>query len=53
MMTGARDRDSLRDGRAVFFEGERVKDLPDHPILGQCVDRVAADYDRLSRRICT
>src|SRR5207248_6187136 len=23
------------------------KDVPDHPILGDCVARVAADYDRL------
>jgi 4-hydroxybutyryl-CoA dehydratase / vinylacetyl-CoA-Delta-isomerase len=47
MMTGDQYKDSLRDGRAVFFEGERVKDLSDHPLLGQCVDRIAADYDRL------
>ncbi len=47
MMNGEQYRESLRDGRAIFFEGERVKDLPDHPVLGNCVDRVAADYDRL------
>jgi 4-hydroxybutyryl-CoA dehydratase/vinylacetyl-CoA-Delta-isomerase len=47
MMTGQQYKASLRDGRAVFFDGSRVKDLPDHPILGDCVERVASEYDRL------
>jgi 4-hydroxybutyryl-CoA dehydratase/vinylacetyl-CoA-Delta-isomerase len=47
MMTGNEYRRSLLDGRATYFEGARVEDLPAHPILGQCVERVAADYDRL------
>jgi 4-hydroxybutyryl-CoA dehydratase/vinylacetyl-CoA-Delta-isomerase len=46
-MTGQDYRDSLRDGRATYFDGERVKDLNDHPILGDCVDRVASEYERL------
>jgi len=46
MMTGAQYRVSLDDGRATFFEGERVKDLPGHPILGPAVDVVARCYDR-------
>ncbi len=47
MMTGQDYRESLRDGRATYLDGERVKDLNDHPILGDCVDRVASEYDRL------
>ncbi|HEX9259643.1 MAG TPA: 4-hydroxyphenylacetate 3-hydroxylase N-terminal domain-containing protein [Acidimicrobiales bacterium] len=46
MMTGEQYRASLRDGRATYFEGERVDDLPGHPILGRTVDEVAEQYDR-------
>jgi 4-hydroxybutyryl-CoA dehydratase/vinylacetyl-CoA-Delta-isomerase len=45
MMNGEQYRRSVLDGRATFFEGERVEDLCRHPVLGQCVDRVAAEYD--------
>ena len=45
-MTGAEYKASLDDGRSIFFEGERVKDLPGHPILGPAVDVVARCYDR-------
>ena len=47
MLTGEQYRKSLLDGRAVYFDGERVDSLPDHPVLGDCVDRVAAEYDRM------
>ena len=47
MMTGQEYRDSLRDGRATYFEGERVKDLNEHEVLGSCVTRVAGEYGRL------
>lgn len=47
MMTGEQYKQSLDDGRATYFEGHRVHDLPGHPILGQCVDVVAHTYDRL------
>lgn len=46
MLTGAEYRESLLDGRATYFEGERVDDLPAHPILGQAVELTARDYDR-------
>mgnify|MGYP001169515645 CR=1 FL=1 len=46
MITGAEYRASLADGRATFFEGERVDDLPGHPVLGSAVNTVAACYDR-------
>ena len=34
MLTGEQYKDSLNDGRATYFEGRRVEDLPGHPILG-------------------
>ena len=46
MMTGDEYRASLDDGRATFFEGEQVFDLPGHPVLGITVDSAAAGYDR-------
>ena len=48
MLTGEQYKTSLDDGRATFFEGERVKDLPGHPLLGPAVDHVAERYDWLA-----
>ena len=45
-MTGDEYRRSLDDGRETYFEGQRIHDLPGHPILGQTVDSAAAGYDR-------
>jgi 4-hydroxybutyryl-CoA dehydratase/vinylacetyl-CoA-Delta-isomerase len=47
MMTGQQYIDSLNDGRATFFEGDRVPDLAAHPVLGDSVARVAEQYDLL------
>ncbi|MCC7363102.1 MAG: 4-hydroxyphenylacetate 3-hydroxylase [Dehalococcoidia bacterium] len=46
MMTGDQYRASLRDGRALFIEGERVEDPATHPLLKTAVDAAAAVYDR-------
>jgi 4-hydroxybutyryl-CoA dehydratase/vinylacetyl-CoA-Delta-isomerase len=46
MKTGAQYRESLLDGRATYFEGERIEDLPAHPLLGQTVDFTARAYDK-------
>jgi 4-hydroxybutyryl-CoA dehydratase/vinylacetyl-CoA-Delta-isomerase len=46
MMTGDEYRASLDDGRATFFEGDRVDDIPGHPILGVAATVVADCYDR-------
>jgi len=35
---------SLRDGRAVYYRGERVEDVTSHPHLGIAVDHAAIDY---------
>jgi 4-hydroxybutyryl-CoA dehydratase/vinylacetyl-CoA-Delta-isomerase len=46
MMTGEQYKGSLRDGRAIYFEGERIEDVAAHPLLGQSVEQVARGYDR-------
>jgi 4-hydroxybutyryl-CoA dehydratase / vinylacetyl-CoA-Delta-isomerase len=48
MMTGEQYQESLYDGRATFFEGKRVDDLPSHPVLGSAVRKVAEGYDWLA-----
>ena len=48
MMTGEQYKASLDDGRATYFEGQRVQDLPGHPLLGSAADRVADGYDWLA-----
>src|SRR5262245_3751983 len=45
MMTGEDYKASLLDGRAVYFDGEKVKDMSTHHTLGDCVRRTAEDYD--------
>jgi 4-hydroxybutyryl-CoA dehydratase/vinylacetyl-CoA-Delta-isomerase len=45
MMTGEQYKASLFDGRATYFEGERIEDLPAHPILGVGVQHGADGYD--------
>ncbi|MFV0308162.1 MAG: 4-hydroxyphenylacetate 3-hydroxylase N-terminal domain-containing protein, partial [Desertimonas sp.] len=47
MMTGAEYKESLFDGRATYFEGKRVDDIPAHPFLGPPAEQVARDYDWL------
>ena len=43
--TGAEYRDSLRDGRTVYVNGERVNDVTTYPPFQGTVDTVAALYD--------
>ncbi len=45
MLTGEQYKKSLDDGRLTYFEGERVEDLPSHPILGSTAQSTAAGYD--------
>lgn len=37
--------DSLRDGRAVYYRGERVADVTAHPVIGVAVRHAAIDYE--------
>src|SRR6516162_1035863 len=43
--TGAQYRDSIRDGRQVWINGERVKDVTAHPMFRPVVDIRARIYD--------
>jgi len=43
--TGDDYRNSIRDGRDVWINGERVKDVPDHPAFKPAVDIRARIYD--------
>ena len=45
LRTGAQYRDSLRDGRQVWMNGERVKDVTSHPAFKPIVDVRARIYD--------
>ncbi|MEL6982693.1 MAG: 4-hydroxyphenylacetate 3-hydroxylase N-terminal domain-containing protein [Actinomycetota bacterium] len=46
-MTGAEYIESLRDGRTIFFHGERVADVTTHPAFRNSVRSVARMYDAL------
>jgi len=43
--TGKEYLESLRDGRVVWLDGERVTDLPSHPAFRRSVGSVAQLYD--------
>ncbi len=43
--TGEQYRDSIRDGREVFINGEKVKDVATHPMFKPLVDIRARIYD--------
>lgn len=43
--TGEQYRDSIRDGRQVWINGERVKDVTTHPMFKPVVDIRARIYD--------
>ena len=43
--TGSEYRESIRDGRVVFVNGERVADVPTHPMFKPIVDIRAEIYD--------
>jgi 4-hydroxyphenylacetate 3-monooxygenase len=46
MRTGDAYVASLRDGRAVFLDGERVKDVTAHPAFAEPIRRIAETYRR-------
>src|SRR5260370_7110101 len=47
--TGADHLRSLRDGRAVYIDGERVADVTTHPAFRNAVHTAAALYDHHAR----
>ena len=38
-------RNSLRDGRRVFYRGAAVDDVTQHPVFAHAVDHAALDYE--------
>lgn len=48
MRRGADYLASLRDGRVVFLDGERVHDVTRHPAFAESVQRIAERYDAAS-----
>lgn len=46
-LTGTEYLDSLRDGRTVFLDGERVDDVTEHPAFRMAARSVASLYDTL------
>src|ERR1700676_3214373 len=47
--TGAEHLNSLRDGRAIFIDGELVADVTEHPAFRNAVRAAAALYDFQAR----
>ncbi len=45
LMTAMQYKDSLKDGRVVYYEGEKVDDVTSHRALKICVDTAAIDYE--------
>ncbi|NOZ50346.1 MAG: 4-hydroxybutyryl-CoA dehydratase [Chloroflexi bacterium] len=45
LKTAQEYKDSLKDGRVVYYKGERVADVTTHPELSVCVDTMALDYE--------
>ena len=43
-------RESLRDGRGVYYRGERVEDVTTHPATAPAVEHAALDY-RMAREL--
>lgn len=46
MLTGQQYKDSLHDGRKVYFEGRLVEDFADEPALGVPMNVAAEGYDK-------
>lgn len=44
LKTFDRHKESLRDGREVYFDGERVADVTTHPVLGVGMSFAGIDY---------
>ncbi len=45
LITPQEYRESLNDGRVVYYKGEKVENVATHPDLSVCVDLAAIDYE--------
>ena len=48
LISAAQYKESLNDGRVVFYKGEKIENVATHPDLGVCADLMAIDYVGLS-----
>lgn len=46
MMTGQEYKDSLKDGRQIYFQGRLIDDMQNKPALSAPLDAVAEGYDK-------
>lgn len=46
MLTGQEYKDSLKDGRKVYFQGEQIDDLESVPALAAPLNAIAEGYDK-------
>jgi 4-hydroxybutyryl-CoA dehydratase/vinylacetyl-CoA-Delta-isomerase len=44
LRTSEQYRESLKDGRTVYFGGEKVEDVTNHPVLKVAVEQASMDY---------
>ena len=44
LMTPEEYKESLRDGRVVYYKGKPVEDVTTHPDISTCVESMAIDY---------
>jgi aromatic ring hydroxylase len=49
LRTAAQYRESLRDGRVVFYRGERVADVTAHPVIRVAIEHACIDYEMADR----
>jgi 4-hydroxybutyryl-CoA dehydratase / vinylacetyl-CoA-Delta-isomerase len=45
LMTANQYRESLNDGRVVYYKGKKIDNVYEHPHLRACVNTVAVDYE--------
>jgi len=49
LRTAAQYRESLRDGRVVFYRGQRVPDVTAHPVIRVAIEHASIDYEMAER----
>ncbi len=45
LMTGQQFKDSLNDGRVIYYKGERIDNVATHPAFVNCVNTMALDFE--------
>ena len=45
LMTAEQYKSSLKDGRTVYYRGEKIDDVTTHPIIGIAIEHASIDYE--------